>query len=70
MIRSVAALIAAQVCVQLTGGLLGVWMPLVMIDHGFSETSIGLIAAAYAVGFMAGAWIRARFLAVQGQLRG
>lgn len=69
MIRSVAALIAAQVCVQLTGGLLGVWMPLVMIDHGFTEFSIGLIAAAYAVGFMAGSWISPRALALLGHIR-
>lgn len=69
MIRSVAALIAAQALVQLTGGLLGVWMPLVMVDHGFSASSIGLIAAAYAVGFMAGSWVSPRALALLGHIR-
>lgn len=67
--RTVAALVAAQTTLQLAGGLFGVWLPLVMNGRGFSETGIGLVAAAYSVGFMAGAWFSPMALARIGHIR-
>jgi MFS family permease len=67
--RTVAALVAAQTILQLAGGLFGVWLPLVMHARGFSPSGIGLVAAAYSIGFMAGAWFSPAVLARLGHIR-
>lgn len=59
----VGALILAMAIVQLAGGLLGIVVPLDLKATGVSNTNIGLIAAIYSAGFMAGAAIAPRLLA-------
>jgi MFS family permease len=54
--REVASLIGGQTLLQVSGGLLGVWLPLQMKVMGFSGSEIGLVASAYGLGFLIGAW--------------
>lgn len=55
--QDVAALIGGQTLLQVAGGLLGVWLPLAMRTMEFTGSEIGMVAAAYGLGFMGGAWI-------------
>jgi MFS family permease len=68
-LRNVAALIAAVTILQLAGGLLGVRLPLAIGAEGYSRTALGLIAAAYAAGFMMGAMLATTLLARVGHIR-
>ena len=66
---NVAALILALATLQLAQGLLSVFFPLAMSADGLSPASVGLVGAAYAAGFMAGAWIGPTLLARSGHIR-
>jgi MFS family permease len=55
--------------VQLAQALLAVRIPLAMEADDLSRTSLGLVAAAYAAGFMGGAWLGPRLLARVGHIR-
>jgi MFS family permease len=68
-LRTVFVLIVAIVIVQLAQSLLAVHIPLAMASDGLSTTGIGLVAAAYAAGFMGGAWLGPRLLARVGHIR-
>jgi MFS family permease len=67
LLRNVAALIAAVTILQLSGGLLGVRIPLAFADQ--SRTALGLVAAAYSAGFMMGAMIATVLFARVGHIR-
>lgn len=69
LLRNVAALIAALTILQLSGGLLGVRLPLAFTAQGHSSTALGLVAAAYSAGFMLGAVIATALLARVGHIR-
>lgn len=68
-LRNVAALIAALTILQLASGLIGVRLPLAVIADGHSSTALGLIAASYSAGFMAGAVIATTLLSRVGHIR-
>ncbi len=68
-LRNVAALIAAVLIMQTGQGLLNVHLPLAFEAAGYSRTSLGLVAAAYSAGFMAGAWYGPALLARVGHIR-
>lgn len=68
-LRNVAALIAAIAILQLSGGLLGVRLPLAFVAEGHSRTELGLVAASYSAGFMMGATIATMLLARVGHIR-
>jgi len=67
--RNVASLISAVTIFQLAGGLLGVHIPLAARADEISRAGVGLIGAAFAAGFMLGAWYGPRFLARVGHIR-
>ncbi|MEO0983242.1 MAG: MFS transporter [Pseudomonadota bacterium] len=67
--RKAWALIMAAVFLQLAGGVLNVVTPLGLEALGVGAFSIGLIAAVYAAGFMAGAAIGPMALARIGNIR-
>jgi MFS family permease len=67
LLRNVAALIAAITILQLSGGLLGVRIPLAFADQ--SRTALGLVAASYSAGFMMGAMIATVLFARVGHIR-
>jgi len=54
--RNVATVMAAIIFLQIAAGSLGVALPLAMDAAGWSAVAIGTVVAAYAAGFMAGAW--------------
>ena len=58
--RNVASLIVAVTVFQFAGGLLGVHIPLAARAEGVSRLGVGVIGAAFALGFMGGAWFRDR----------
>ncbi len=68
-LRNVAALISAVLILQTGQGLLNVHLPLAFEAEGYSRTELGLVAAAYSAGFMAGAWYGAVLLARVGYIR-
>ena len=68
-IGRVAAPIIAVVILQAASGVLGVIVPLAMDARGLSALSTGLVAACYAVGFMAGALYAPRILQSLGHIR-
>lgn len=68
-IRTVASLIAAVTVLQLSIGLLGVHIPLAARADSISRAGVGLISAAYAAGFMAGAAAGPFLLARVGHIR-
>lgn len=67
--RNVASLIVAVTVFQFAGGLLGVHIPLAARAEGVSRLGVGVIGAAFALGFMAGAWFSPRLLARVGHIR-
>lgn len=67
--RNVASLIVAVSVFQVAGGLLGVHIPLAARAEGVSRLGVGIIGAAFALGFMLGAWFSARLLARVGHIR-
>ncbi|WP_084420725.1 MFS transporter [Henriciella litoralis] len=67
--RNVWALIAAAAFLQLGGGILGVVTPLGLETLGVSPGLIGLIAAGYAMGFMAGAYTASNAVLAFGNIR-
>ena len=67
--RNVASLISAVAIFQLAGGLLGVHIPLAARADEISRVGVGLIGAAFALGFMIGAWFGPRLLARVGHIR-
>jgi MFS family permease len=68
-LKNVAALIAAVAILQMGSGLLGVQLPLAMSGDNLKGAAIGLVQAAYSVGFLAGAWFGPRMLARVGHIR-
>ncbi len=68
-LRNVASLIAAVTLLQLAQGLLGVRLPLAFAADGYSSTELGFVTAAYAAGFMAGAYFAIAVLARVGHIR-
>ncbi len=68
-LRTVFVLIAAVVIVQLAQAALAVHIPLAMAGDGLPVSALGLVAAAYSAGFMAGAWVGPRLLARVGHIR-
>jgi len=69
LLRNVAALIFAVSILQLAGGLLGAHLPLAFVTDGHTRTEYGLIASAYAAGFMLGAMVATQLLARVGHIR-
>lgn len=69
LLRNVAALIAAIAILQLAGGLLAVRLPLSFVEQGHSRTALGVVAAAYAAGFMLGAMVATTLLSRVGHIR-
>lgn len=67
--RNVASLISAVAIFQLAGGLLGVHIPLAARADEISRVGVGVIGAAFALGFMIGAWFGPRLLARVGHIR-
>lgn len=67
--RNVASLIAGVAIFQLAGGLLGVQIPLAARADGVTRVGVGFIGAAFALGFMIGAWFGPRLLARVGHIR-
>ncbi|MGY6531969.1 MFS transporter [Glycocaulis sp.] len=55
--RNVGAVLGGALLLQVSVGVLGVSLPLAMAAAGWTGSTIGLVAAAYGAGFMAGAWI-------------
>ncbi|MGE0046700.1 MAG: MFS transporter [Hyphomonadaceae bacterium] len=68
-LRNVAALIAAVTILQAGQGLLGLHLPLAFAADGYSRASLGLVAAAYSLGFMMGALGATAMLARVGHIR-
>lgn len=68
-LRNVAALIAAIAILQISGGLLGVRLPLGFVVEGNSRTALGLVAACYSAGFMLGAAVATTLLSRVGHIR-
>ncbi len=68
-LRTVSVLIAAVVIVQLAQAALAVHIPLAMSADALPVSALGLVAAAYSAGFMAGAWVGPRLLARVGHIR-
>ncbi|MBU6407363.1 MAG: MFS transporter [Alphaproteobacteria bacterium] len=68
-LRTVSVLIAAVVIVQLAQSALAVHIPLAMSADALPVYALGLVAAAYSSGFMAGAWVGPRLLARVGHIR-
>ena len=54
--RNVASLILAVMLLQAASGVLSVTTPLALDYMGASALGVGLVAAAFSAGFMAGAW--------------
>jgi MFS family permease len=67
--RDVASLIGGQTLLQIAGGLLSVWLPLQMQALQFTGSQIGLVASAYGLGFLAGAWFAPIMLRAIGAIR-
>ncbi|TYC49199.1 MFS transporter [Rhodobacterales bacterium] len=51
---SIAALLAGSALLLLAGGLHGLLLPLAGLDQGFSDASLGLLGAGWALGYMSG----------------
>lgn len=68
-LRNVAALILALTILQLSGGLLGARLPLGFTAAGHSRAEWGIVAAAFAAGFMMGAMLATTLLARVGNIR-
>jgi MFS family permease len=68
-LRTVFVLIAAVVIVQLAQAGLAVHIPLAMSADDLPVSALGVVAAAYSAGFMAGAWVGPRLLARVGHIR-
>ena len=67
--RNVFAVVLAVCFMQAAAGLLGVIVPLDLRALGAGNSGVGLVAAAYAAGFMAGAALSPRFVARVGHIR-
>ncbi|MFN4226488.1 MAG: MFS transporter [Hyphomonas sp.] len=67
--RNVLTLILAVTILQMAGGVTGVLTPLGLEAMQVGEVGIGVIAALYAAGFMAGSWVSPRALAAFGNIR-
>lgn len=67
--RNVFSLILAAALLQVSGGLLGVIVPLALGDAGVSKGIIGLIAGIYSAGFMLGATYAPRLIRELGNIR-
>ncbi|XBQ17480.1 MAG: MFS transporter [Oceanicaulis sp.] len=67
--RNVATVMAATIFLQIAGGALGVALPLAMNAQGWAEIAIGGVIAAYAAGFMAGAFTAPRVIRAIGHIR-
>lgn len=67
--RSVFALICATWFLQLSGGILGIVTPLGLQAMGLGTSGIGVIAALYAAGFMAGAAYAPKIIGRIGNIR-
>ena len=63
------AVTAATTLLQAGNGLLQVLMPLRMQGEGFSVSAIGLVAAAYGVGFSTGCFVAPAFIRHVGYIR-
>ena len=68
-LRPIFVLIAAVWFLQLAGGALSVIVPLGLSEMGASATNIGIIAALYAAGMMAGAYGAPRLVGEIGNIR-
>jgi MFS family permease len=68
-LRTVFVLIVAIVIVQLAQSALAVHIPMAMSADQLPVSALGLVAAAYSAGFMAGAWVGPRLLARVGHIR-
>jgi len=68
-LRNVAALIATLSILQISGGLIGAHLPVAFTAQGHSRAALGLVAAAYAAGFMLGAVAATTLLARVGNIR-
>ncbi|MGJ3231715.1 MAG: MFS transporter [Oceanicaulis sp.] len=67
--RNVATVMAAIVFLQIAAGSLGVALPLAMDAAEWSAVAIGAVVAAYAAGFMAGAWTAPWVIRTIGHIR-
>ncbi|MCW5724328.1 MAG: MFS transporter [Maricaulaceae bacterium] len=67
--RNVAALMLSVALLQVATGALGVALPLAMAGEGWSGLVIGAVAAAYAAGFMFGAWMAPSAIRAIGHIR-
>ena len=67
--RNVATVMAAIIFLQIAAGGLGVALPLAMDAAGWSAVAIGTVVAAYAAGFMAGAWTAPWVIRTIGHIR-
>lgn len=69
VIRPVLSLVLAVWFLQLSGGILSVVTPVGLSELGVTTDGIGLIAALYAAGFMAGAFYAPRMIGLLGNIR-
>lgn len=67
--RNVWMLVAAVTLLQLGGGVLGVLTPLGLDAFGVGTLGVGVVAALFSVGFMAGAWYAAPAIRAIGNIR-
>lgn len=67
--RNVATVMAAIVFLQIAAGSLSVALPLAMAEKSWSALAIGAVVAAYAAGFMAGAYTAPRIIRAFGHIR-
>lgn len=67
--RNVFALVIAVTILQLAGGILGVITPLGLDSFGAGTAAVGIIAALFSVGFMAGAWFSTELIRIFGNIR-
>lgn len=67
--RNVATVMAATVFLQIAAGGLNVALPLAMDAADWSAVAIGTVIAAYAAGFMAGAWTAPWVIRTIGHIR-
>jgi MFS family permease len=67
--RNVTTVLAATVFLQTAAGGLGVALPLAMSAAEWSSVAIGAVVAAYAAGFMAGAWTAPWVIRTIGHIR-
>lgn len=67
--RNVFSLILAASLFQVAVGLLGVIVPISLVEAGYSKSVIGIIAGVYSAGFMAGAFYAPRLITDIGNIR-